>query len=135
MSDRPAGWIIACHRRTGCPSLAWLPNAGYGSVVEIAQVPIVAERLKTLQVGWRANFWDLHHTRILALDERVTAARPHYFCSDTCRSIGCGSCPKECSEAGWCDDEAHSEIARCKAWGSSFEVSQEIAEQIVAAGR
>lgn len=131
MIERPAGWIISCHRRTGCPSVVWLPNRP-SRRLEFSDVPNVCDAVRSLPAGWTANYWDLNHTRILRWDEQLLGARPHYFCSDTCRYIGCGSCTGECRKAGWCDDEVHREITACRAHERATEVSVETAEQIAA---
>lgn len=137
-----AGWVIACHRRTshykderthtGCPSMVWLP-ASPMKLLEPHEAPTVREQLARLPHGWTADLWSHDHRRVLRDDEQAVLVRPHYFCSDTCRAIGCGSCDDECRSHGWCDnEETHHAVESCRAWERSFEVSEEIARQIAA---
>lgn len=73
-----------------------------------------------LPKGWAVTIWDLNQTRILGQTEECIGGRPHYFCSESCKEIGCDP-----TYGSLVDGEQP-----CTAWASSFEVSLEVAAQI-----
>ena len=124
----PAGWIVRCHRRTGCDNMAWLPKPPMppGPIQLVVKAKLVGELPLLLPKGWVVTIWDFHQTRILGQTEECVGGRPHYFCSESCQQTGCNPTSDPLASFGDGDQP-------CMTWASSVEVSREVVEQIAAA--
>lgn len=118
-----AGWIVKCHRRTGCDAMAWLAKPPQPITV-LEKPRLIGELASRLPSGWVATYWDLHHTRILEQTEECVAARPHYFCSESCQQVGCNPTSDPLSPY-------EEDAPPCTVWASSVEVPREVVAQIV----